>query len=43
MHTNNSSHNFLFTLLLCSLLSTLDYHGNLEFSKNVTKITMGKH
>jgi hypothetical protein len=42
MHTTNFSYNF-FYLLLCSLLSTLNYHGNLEFSKNAIKITVGKY
>jgi hypothetical protein len=40
MYIINFSHNFLFYFLLCSLLSTLNYHGNLEFSTNVTKITV---
>jgi hypothetical protein len=33
LHTTNFSHNFLFTVLSCSSLSNLNYHGNLEYSK----------
>jgi hypothetical protein len=43
VHTTNFSHNFPLTLLLCSSLSTLNYYGILEFSKNVTKIIVGKY
>jgi hypothetical protein len=43
LHTTNFSHNSHFTFYCASYWVLLNYHGNLKFSKNVTKITVGRH
>jgi hypothetical protein len=43
LHTTNFPHNSHFTFYYVSYGVLLNYHGNLEYSKNVTKITVGKH
>jgi hypothetical protein len=43
LYNSNFFHNSLFTFYLCLFLVLLNYHGDLEFSKNAAKLTVGKH